>query len=636
MHHPLPNLVRASTQPNLQLRSDPPSDARLNNDNHNISINSHEDEHLPPVRLLHQFSNNQYPAQSMQNIHFTRELARCPPLVSFRQESLRGSRILRIPSETDMARTTRIQQVPNNNEAVIIPIENIPEENLESYQTRESVATNDRQVEGSEQQQEEVNQDQAITKAASYRVIIQLFFNLFMLVSYGLGYLYLKGDISLQAILGVALGMIALYVIALVKTKGFASSEEEYDKVDIILSVANSFALALYAVAILLKLEGTDMILYPISLFGVFVLFCACCKSSVNTPSPTEVLLLMAKCVVWVELFLIGLRVDGLDVPWGTVFIPLYFALMILAFSSILIIFGSLFAFFSIMKDEGVSAKLVVGSVWYVLNTFYTAIWLAVATELVEQLDENDGDVERALQFSLGHSAILVVYNLIFWKLLCKFQEFEIQSEMLGMSEEEDSMAQGPNADQNTQIRFQVNKEDKTNLVMISPTFFSYFRKQHKNTKNDKQLETLKSEVEKVKNEKYKHVLSLNMPYASEQALPKALSPTAKKPKHQILDFSEGDIDIRKTLPVPALKRGESAQSSENLCTICYDSAPNGVYMDCGHGGVCYECALETWKKSENCILCRQRISKVLKIVVCKPLGIVKVVESTTKVVGNV
>jgi len=630
-----PNLVRASTQPNLQLRQEPPSDARLNN---NLSINSHEEEdNHPPMPLTNPPLET---VQSMQNIpYYTQEQLVPPTLISFRQESLRGSRILRIPSETDipprMMRNQSRHQIQNNNEAVIIPIENIPEENYESSNTRE---TTDRQVESPEHEHgsPQENQDQSIAKAAAYRVMIQFFFNMFMLISYGLGYLYLQKVLSFQAILGILLGMLTLYILALVKTKGF-SYEDEYDKTDLILSLANSFALVLYMVSLLLKISGKDLALYPISIIGVFVLFCACCKSSVDTPSPTEVLLLMAKCVLWVELFLIGLRVDGLDVPWGTIFIPLYFALMILAFSSILIIFGSLFAFISVMREEGPSAKLIVGSAWYILNTLYTAVWLAVVTEIVEQLDDNTGEISRALKFGMVHSAILVVYNLVFWRLLCKFQEFEIQSEMLGMIEEEESMIQGQNADQTIQMRFQVNKEERSNLVMISPTFFAYFKQQQKKKPSDKQqLETLKNEVEKVKNEKYKHALTLNMPYASDKALPQPLSPPLRKSGPQNLDFSEGDIDLRKNIRTPTLKRGESAQSSsENLCTICFDSIPNGVYMDCGHGGVCYECALETWKKSENCILCRQKINKVLKIVICKPLNTVKVVESTTKVRVN-
>lgn len=42
-----------------------------------------------------------------------------------------------------------------------------------------------------------------------------------------------------------------------------------------------------------------------------------------------------------------------------------------------------------------------------------------------------------------------------------------------------------------------------------------------------------------------------------------------------------------------------------NTCLICFDRAPDSVFMDCGHGGICYECALEIWKATAECYLCR-------------------------------
>ena len=33
--------------------------------------------------------------------------------------------------------------------------------------------------------------------------------------------------------------------------------------------------------------------------------------------------------------------------------------------------------------------------------------------------------------------------------------------------------------------------------------------------------------------------------------------------------------------------------------------------MDCGHGGVCYDCALEIWYISNKCHMCREKIKSV-------------------------
>jgi len=58
------------------------------------------------------------------------------------------------------------------------------------------------------------------------------------------------------------------------------------------------------------------------------------------------------------------------------------------------------------------------------------------------------------------------------------------------------------------------------------------------------------------------------------------------------------------------------------LCMICFEKYPNSIFDDCGHGGivfclftgVCYSCAVEVFKKSRQCTLCRKKINKIIKI----------------------
>ncbi|CAD8135233.1 unnamed protein product [Paramecium pentaurelia] len=54
--------------------------------------------------------------------------------------------------------------------------------------------------------------------------------------------------------------------------------------------------------------------------------------------------------------------------------------------------------------------------------------------------------------------------------------------------------------------------------------------------------------------------------------------------------------------------------SSINACCICFDNEPNALFMQCGHGGVCYNCAIDLWKNKAECYLCRNKIDRVLKI----------------------
>eukprot|EP01015_Nassula_variabilis_P027453 TRINITY_DN5629_c0_g1_i1.p1 TRINITY_DN5629_c0_g1~~TRINITY_DN5629_c0_g1_i1.p1 ORF type:complete len:113 (-),score=33.88 TRINITY_DN5629_c0_g1_i1:10-348(-) len=56
------------------------------------------------------------------------------------------------------------------------------------------------------------------------------------------------------------------------------------------------------------------------------------------------------------------------------------------------------------------------------------------------------------------------------------------------------------------------------------------------------------------------------------------------------------------------------SDKSVNACLVCYDSEPNAVLLNCGHGGICFECAQEVCMKRNECHLCRNPIAQILKI----------------------
>ena len=49
-------------------------------------------------------------------------------------------------------------------------------------------------------------------------------------------------------------------------------------------------------------------------------------------------------------------------------------------------------------------------------------------------------------------------------------------------------------------------------------------------------------------------------------------------------------------------------------CVICFDNPPDAVFMKCGHGGVCYTCAMDIWKRNAECYLCRKEIAAVYQL----------------------
>ena len=49
------------------------------------------------------------------------------------------------------------------------------------------------------------------------------------------------------------------------------------------------------------------------------------------------------------------------------------------------------------------------------------------------------------------------------------------------------------------------------------------------------------------------------------------------------------------------------------LCSICCLITPNAIFMNCGHGGVCFECACMLWFKNKKCFYCRSEVLMILK-----------------------
>ncbi|CAD8056695.1 unnamed protein product [Paramecium sonneborni] len=82
------------------------------------------------------------------------------------------------------------------------------------------------------------------------------------------------------------------------------------------------------------------------------------------------------------------------------------------------------------------------------------------------------------------------------------------------------------------------------------------------------------------------------------------------------------DLDELKGISMISDKQKQNQQrsislSSFNSCCVCYENDSDALFMQCGHGGVCYHCALDMWKNKDECYLCRKKIERVLQIQVC-------------------
>ncbi|CAD8098071.1 unnamed protein product [Paramecium primaurelia] len=99
-----------------------------------------------------------------------------------------------------------------------------------------------------------------------------------------------------------------------------------------------------------------------------------------------------------------------------------------------------------------------------------------------------------------------------------------------------------------------------------------------------------------------------------------------KKSNSQLISIAR-DESIKNEKP-------DISQNS-NICIVCYERGPNAVFMNCGHGGTCYQCAIDIWKQKTECYLCRDKIIYILKVDLDERLGDLFKVVSTTQMINQ-
>ena len=56
------------------------------------------------------------------------------------------------------------------------------------------------------------------------------------------------------------------------------------------------------------------------------------------------------------------------------------------------------------------------------------------------------------------------------------------------------------------------------------------------------------------------------------------------------------------------------SNSDIQTCYLCCERPPNAILMNCGHGGICYDCAVTSIKNNNTCVECRSTVEKIFKI----------------------
>jgi hypothetical protein len=81
-------------------------------------------------------------------------------------------------------------------------------------------------------------------------------------------------------------------------------------------------------------------------------------------------------------------------------------------------------------------------------------------------------------------------------------------------------------------------------------------------------------------------------------------------------NVNAGDIELGRTSPGGVVGLLDNlAEDSGDSCIICFTRTPNAVLMDCGHGGLCIDCARAVAQRAPGvCPVCRNRITAVLQL----------------------
>lgn len=121
--------------------------------------------------------------------------------------------------------------------------------------------------------------------------------------------------------------------------------------------------------------------------------------------------------------------------------------------------------------------------------------------------------------------------------------------------------------------------------------------------------------------ELHKHYrsMSYNRDNKGGDMLSKSIQHRLKEPhlKHQNSDGLDDNGPLPHDTPLEATNSDNNNkldQTGVTLCSVCYANEPDSVFMRCGHGGVCYDCAIDIWKTTGECYLCRLEIEQILQV----------------------
>lgn len=539
----------------------------------------------------------------------------------------------------------------NQNQANVLDINNQPE----------GAEPNNVQIPNAIQQQQ--NMINNINRGIEQKLRSHLIFYIGMTILYILGCLTFQGYTTFHVPLVYIVAILVVAFIKQFKKEQPASLTLRQKRVKFVTLIEFGIV-GFFLFGAALRFSGVEFGLYGFTIpgflnIGLFLFGTdSLGSSSIFGPKAKT---FFKRLYLWIQLLLLSLKGNDEMASWQAAFSLTYYLLFGFLFYSVLVFIIFLSAVLGWRRQEAPYRVNLIGFGWYSLVSVYSWFWFFILMRIIAVLDDYDGHsaLNVALIGAIIHSLILIGFVLGFKNQLSQFMRAEINE----YGSRRNSLQQ--NRVERT-VKFQVTQEEIPYLVIISPTFYGHIKDTFKLiNKNNllqwiKQIKTEKAkktfrngnsiDQERKPNGRFDHsklfepirpstaIANLNRndpervrPF-SMIALPRDFE--SLNMDNEKVFYSLNDMSIYDNIKRPFESRGASMEAEhDKLCYICIERPQNAVFLKCGHGGVCYECALESWKKTDKCLICRQSVEKIVKVDIIDSLRVSKIIHSTRKIV---
>ncbi len=407
------------------------------------------------------------------------------------------------------------------------------------------------------------------------------------------------------------------------------------------------------------------LIHFRLSIIGPYALLIHLVLYCIRSPAPnsTKLARLVRASFYTLQAFLITCQLDGfVNWDWRLVFMFtwLYCGIIVLYFISfgLLIVMLTLFTIFKQNLEHNMSTLTeFLGLFWHLLYYGQSLVALLVVYGLGDAYSSKDPNLhylQMGAICGIGVSLLLAIFTIFGFKKLTLFIQF-FNSTTSAVSID-GTAAQQPKKE----IKFDVQKKESL-FVMLSPTYFLPFDSSVR-APNQENLQKVRNVLKRFKllspqqrggdtrRESKNHaVVDINVLKQYKEDLDEKFSKTSPRKR-----IGSQDLPRQNTEAIPASRRGihdsevvpqqeqkskdlppmklclsegdgdgiselqseprTNKNADENLCYLCYSDLPNAVFMKCGHGGICYECATTLIKKKNECMQCRSPVEMIIKI----------------------